>query len=164
MNCIGPLLNPVGAKRQLLGVYSLELVEPLARALGALGAQRALVVHGSDGLDELTTTGPSHAALWWDGEVTRLEIDPAELGLARAAPEDLTGGDIAENAATLRAILEGRRGPRRDIVLLNAAAALWVAGAARGLEEGLSLAAQSIDSGAAAERLESLVRAANEAS
>ena len=164
MNCIGPLLNPVGARRQLLGVYSRHLVEPLARALGALGALRALVVHGSDGLDELTTTGPSHAALLLDGEVREFEVDPSELGLARAAPEDLTGGDAEENAATLRLILEGQGGPRRDIVLLNAAAALWVAGAARGLEEGLSLAVQSIDSGAAATRLESLVRATNEAS
>jgi anthranilate phosphoribosyltransferase len=164
MNCIGPLLNPVGARRQLLGVYSRHLVEPLAEALGALGALRALVVHGSDGLDELTTTGPSHAALLRDGEVREFEIDPSSLGLARAAPEDLTGGDAEENAATLRTILKGQRGPRRDIVLLNAAAALWVAGAARGLEEGLSLAGQSIDSGAAATRLESLVRATNEAS
>ena len=164
MNCIGPLLNPVGARRQLLGVYSRHLVEPLAQALGALGAVRALVVHGSDGLDELTTTGPSHAALLEEGGVREFEVDPSELGLARAAPEELTGGDAEENAATLRAILGGQRGPRRDIVLLNAAAALWVAGVARGLEEGLSLAGQSIDSGAAARRLESLVRATNEAS
>jgi anthranilate phosphoribosyltransferase len=165
MNCIGPLLNPVGVKRQFVGVYSRDLVAPLAEALGALGAERALVVHGSDGLDELTTTGPSWAALLvGGGPLKSFEVDPAALGLERAAPEDLAGGDAEENAATVRAVLAGQPGPRRDIVLLNAAAAVWVAGAAEGLEEGLSVARRSIDSGAAAGRLEALVRATNEAS
>jgi len=164
MNCIGPLLSPVGAKRQLVGVYSRDLVVPLAEALGALGTERALVVHGSDGLDELTTTGPSWAALLEGGEVRSLEIEPAALGLARAVPGDLAGGSAEENAVTLRAILEGQEGPRRDIVLLNAAAALWVAGSAEGLEDGLSAARRSIDSGAATGRLEALVRATDEVS
>jgi anthranilate phosphoribosyltransferase len=159
MNCLGPLLNPVGVRFQLVGVYSGELVEPLARALGELGSERALVVHGSDGLDELTTTGPSQAALLERGGVRRLSVDPAGLGLPLAAPASLRGGDAEENAGIVRGVLDGDPGARRDIVVLNAAAALWVAGAASGLEEGLDLARRSIDSGAARERLERLVEA-----
>jgi anthranilate phosphoribosyltransferase len=159
MNCLGPLLNPVGVRRQLVGVYERGLVERLAEALGALGSERALVVHGSDGLDELTTTGPSWAAHWRKGAVETLEIDPQALGIAVAAPEALRGGDAAQNAGILRRVLDGSEGPERDLVLLNAAAALWVADAAADLKEGLVRARESVDSGAARERLAALVRA-----
>ena len=163
MNCLGPLLNPVGVRRQLVGVYERGLVERLAEALGALGSERALVVHGSDGLDELTTTGPSWAAHWRKGAVETLEIDPQALGIALAAPEALRGGDAAQNAGILRRVLDGSEGPERDLVLLNAAAALWVADAAADLKEGLVRARESVDSGAARERLAALVRASAEA-
>jgi anthranilate phosphoribosyltransferase len=163
MNCLGPLLNPVGVRRQLVGVYERGLVERLAEALGALGSERALVVHGSDGLDELTTTGPSWAAHWRKGAVETLEIDPQALGIALAAPEALRGGDAAQNAGILRRVLDGSEGPERDLVLLNAAAALWVADAAADLKEGLVRAGESVDSGAARERLAALVRASAEA-
>jgi len=163
MNCLGPLLNPVGVRRQLVGVYERGLVERLAEALGALGSERALVVHGSDGLDELTTTGPSWAAHWRKGAVETLEIDPQALGIAVAAPEALRGGDAAQNAGILRRVLDGSEGPERDLVLLNAAAALWVADAAGDLKEGLVGARESVDSGAARERLAALVRASAEA-
>ncbi len=159
LNCLGPLLSPVGARYQIVGVYDAALLVPLARALGELGARRALVVHGCDGLDELTTTGPSRAALMDDGRVTQLEVLPGALGLPLAEPVELAGGDAAENARILRAILDGEPGPRRDIVLLNAAGALWAAAAVEGLAEGLVRAAQSIDSGAARARLEALVQA-----
>jgi anthranilate phosphoribosyltransferase len=159
MNCMGPLLNPVGAKRQLVGVYERSLVEPLARVLGALGAERALVVHGEDGLDEITTTARSRAALLADGALTALDIDPEGFGIERVAPAALAGGDAAENARIARAILAGEPGPKRDIVVLNAAAALFVAEAAPDLEAGIGLARQSIDSGAAEGRLEELIRA-----
>lgn len=162
LNCIGPLLNPVGAKRQIVGVYADELIEPLAAALGRLGAKRALVVRGHDGLDELTTTGPSRLASLRDGRVETAEIDPTELGLPLARSEDLAGGDAAENARILRSVLEGESGPRRDIVLLNAAGALLAAEAVGGLEAGLEEAARSIDSGAAREKLSALIDAACE--
>jgi anthranilate phosphoribosyltransferase len=158
-NCLGPLLNPVGVRRQVVGVYADALVAPLAAALGRLGSERALVVHGSDGLDEITTTGATHAALLEQGSVRTLAIDPAELGVARAAPAQLRGGDAQENAAIVRGILAGEGGPRRDIVCVNAAAALWVAEAAADLAGGLRLACESIDSGAARERLARLVEA-----
>lgn len=163
MNCLGPLLNPAGVKRQVVGVYSRELVAPLAQALGELGAERALVLRGSDGLDELTTTGPSSAAWLDESGVREFEIDPIELGIERSQAADLVGGDPEANAQTLRDILSGKPGPKRDIVLLNAAAALWVAGAADSLAEGLPIARHSIDSGAATARLEALVQATGEA-
>jgi anthranilate phosphoribosyltransferase len=159
MNCMGPLLNPVGAPNQLVGVYSEDLVLPLARALGQLGAARALVVHGSDGLDELTTTGPSSAALLADGEVRSLRIDPTDYGLALVKPESLQGGDPVRNAEILRAILSGEPGPGREIVLLNAAGAIWASGAVPDLAEGLVRARASIDSGRAVLSLEALVKA-----
>jgi anthranilate phosphoribosyltransferase len=159
MNCMGPLLNPLGVRRQVIGVYERALVPKLAGALSELGAHRALVVHGSDGLDELTLTGVSWAA-WLDGgSIQELEIDPAQLGLPIASPEALRGGDPAENAAITRAVLEGEPGPRRDVVCLNAAAALWVAGAAPDLASGLELARESLDTGAAREKLAALVSA-----
>ena len=156
LNCLGPLLSPVGARYQVVGVYSGELVEPLATALAELGAIRALVVHGDDGLDELTTTGPSEAALVTDGRVQSLRIDPESLGLPLTAAADLTGGDAARNAEITRQVLAGVKGAHRDIVLLNAAAALWVVEAAADLEEGLVQAAASIDQGAASAKLDAL--------
>jgi len=163
MNCLGPLLSPVGAPHQLVGVYDESLVEPLARALGALGARRALVVHGCDGLDEITTTGPTRAALWESGSLTRLELDPRRHGVPRARAADLAGGDPEEGAAILRAVLDGERGPRRDIVVVNAAGALWAAGRVADLSEGIIAAEHSLDRGAARERLEALVRATHAA-
>lgn len=163
LNALGPLLNPVGARRQVVGVYDDALVRPLAETLGELGAERALVVHGSDGMDELTTTGPSRAALFDGEKVTELEITPESLGLPLADLDSLAGGEPEENAAMLRSVLAGDMGPRRDIVLLNAAAVLWVAGAATDLAEGLSVAAESIDTGAAADKLTALIDATRDA-
>jgi anthranilate phosphoribosyltransferase len=159
LNCLGPLLNPVGARHQLVGVYARELVRPLAVALGELGASRALVVHGSDGLDEITTTGTTHAAMIDEGRLEEFEIQPRELGLPEARAEDLEGGDAQENARILRSILDGEAGRRREIVCLNAAGALWAAGVVDGLEAGLLRAAESIDSGAARQKLDALVEA-----
>ena len=156
MNCLGPLLNPMGVSFQLIGVYEESLVERLARALLELGSERALVVHGSDGLDEITTTGRTHAALLQDGRVLGFEIDPADFGIPPPVAGALRGGDAAENAEVVRAVLAGETGARRDIVLLNAAGALWVAGAADNLDEGLAQARDSVHSGAAAERLDAL--------
>jgi anthranilate phosphoribosyltransferase len=159
MNCLGPLLNPVGVRYQLVGVYADPLVIVLAEALGQLGAVRALVVHGSDGLDEVTTVGPTHAALFAEGRVRSFVIDPAEFEIPLPTPGSLRGGDASENAAIIRGVLRGEPGACRDITLLNAAAALWVAGAAADLAAGLDLARKSVDSGAAAERLRRLVEA-----
>ena len=159
MNCLGPLLNPMGVRFQLVGVYADSLVGVVAEALGRLGAVRALVVHGSDGLDEVTTAGPTNAALFAEGRVRGFGIDPVELGIPAPAPGALRGGDASENAAIIRALLRGEVGACRDITLLNAAAALWVAGAAADLSAGLDLARKSLDSGAAAERLRQLVEA-----
>ncbi|MFP6656335.1 MAG: anthranilate phosphoribosyltransferase [Myxococcota bacterium] len=159
LNCLGPLLSPVRARYQLVGVYEEELVETMAAALLALGTQRALVVHGADGMDELTTTELSHAALVSDGKIQSIVIDPSALGIKPANLADLKGGSPEENAATIRSILGGEKGPRRDIVLLNAAAALWVVETVSSIEEGLVRAAVSIDEGAAAGKLEALCRA-----
>jgi anthranilate phosphoribosyltransferase len=156
-NLLGPLANPAGAKRQLVGVFADRWLEPMAEVLGRLGAERAWVVHGSDGLDEVTTTGPTAVAEWRDGKVHRLTVTPEEAGLARAKPEDLKGGDAAYNAAALRRVLDGERGPYRDIVLLNAAAALVVAGRAEDLKQGVAKATPAIDSGRASGVLERLV-------
>ena len=161
MNCLGPLLNPAGVRLQLVGVYAPELVEPIAEALGELGAIRALVVHGSDGLDEITTCGRTDAALLADGAVSPLVIDAASFGIPPPLRGALRGGSAKESADIVRSLLEGESGARRDIVLINAAAGIWVAGAAEGLEEGIELARRSIDSGAARERLELLIAASN---
>lgn len=163
MNCLGPLLNPTGARRQLVGVYAAALVEPLAAALGRLGGERALVVHGEDGLDEITTTAPTRAAWLAGGGVRALVLDARDVGLPRARAEDLRGGDAAENASIARAVLAGERGPRRDLVLANAGAALWVADAAPDWAAGVARAAESLDSGAARAKLEALARATREA-
>ena len=159
LNCLGPLLSPVGARYQVVGVYAKSLVEPLAGALLDLGAERALVVHGDDGMDELTTTGGSDAALVDRGRVEKLRIEPSTLGLAPARIEDLAGGDPVENARTTCEILSGVAGARREIVLLNAAAALWVVEAVPTLAAGIERAARSIDEGAAAAKLEALRKA-----
>jgi anthranilate phosphoribosyltransferase len=163
MNCMGPLLNPLGVRRQLIGVYARSLVEPLAGALGDLGALRALVVHGSDGLDEITTTGITYAAWLDEGRITRMEIDPRALGIAVPAAGALAGGDAHRNAEILRAVLAGERGACRDVALLNAAAALWVGGVALDLADGLGVAARSLDRGAAQAKLDALVEASHRA-
>jgi anthranilate phosphoribosyltransferase len=162
-NLLGPLANPAGAKRQLMGVFALEWVEPIAHVLGQLGAERAWVVHGADGLDELSTTGPSHVAELRDGRVTAFEVSPEQAGLPRARRDDLRGGDATTNADALRALLDGVRGPYRDIVALNAAAALIVAGQVDDLEAGVARSTEAIDSGAAKDVLRGLIAITNEA-
>jgi anthranilate phosphoribosyltransferase len=156
-NLLGPLANPAGAKYQVIGVFGKGWVEPIAQVLALLGTIRAWVVHGSDGLDELTTTGISDVAVVDAGKVSTFRISPRNAGLPDARPEDLIGGNAVENAAHIRAVLGGLKGPLRDIVLLNAAAALLVAGKASTLREGVALAAESIDSGQALAVLEALV-------
>ena len=156
-NLLGPLSNPAGARRQVMGVYDPRLLEPLVEALGRLGAVRAWTVHGQ-GLDELTTTGVSQVAEWRDGRVRRFEVTPEDAGLPRASLDDLRGGDAEENAAALRAVLGGAPGPYRDIVLLNAAAALVVSDRAETLVDGVRIAAASIDEGRASAALEALAR------
>jgi anthranilate phosphoribosyltransferase len=155
-NVLGPLTNPAQAKRQLLGVYDSRWVEPLARVLGALGAERAWTVHGQ-GMDEITTTGETQVAEWREGQVRLFRITPEAVGLKRAALADLTGGSPAENARALKQLLAGATGPYRDIVLLNAAAAFLVGEKVETLREGVELAGQVIDSGRAAAALQRLV-------
>jgi anthranilate phosphoribosyltransferase len=152
-NLLGPLTNPAGASGQVVGVYALEMVEKLAEALSMLGLHRALVVHGLDGLDEITITGPTRVAEARDGSVRTYEVDPEEFGMKRATLADISGGDVSENAAVVREVLNGKKSPRRDVVLLNAAAALVAAGRVDHLADGVPLAVQSIESGAAAEKL-----------
>ena len=161
-NLLGPLSNPAGARRQIVGVFSAQWVEPLAQVLGKLGSERAWVMHGSDGLDELTTTGPSKVAEWADGRVRSFEVSPEQVGLKRAKPEDLRGGDAATNAAALRALLDGEAGAYRDIVLLNAGAALLVSGKAERLQDGVRLAAEVIDNRHARHVLDRLVEITNQ--
>jgi anthranilate phosphoribosyltransferase len=156
-NLLGPLTNPAQASAQVVGVYSAELVEKLAAALNELGLQRALVVHGHDGLDEITITGPSKVAEVRDGQVHAYEVAPEDFGLKRASLDELAGGDAQENAAIILAILKGERSCRRDVVLLNAAAALVAAGLADQIGEAVPLAAYAIDSGHALQRLQLLV-------
>jgi anthranilate phosphoribosyltransferase len=148
-NLLGPLANPASAKRQLMGVFAKDWVEPMAHVLGQLGAERAWVVHGSDGLDEITTTGSSQVAELRGGKVRCFEVTPEQAGLPKARLADLRGADAETNAQAVRALLTGAPGPFRDIVLLNAAAALIVAGRADDLRAGVAQAAQAIDSGAA---------------
>jgi len=160
-NILGPLTNPAGAQVQVLGVYEKGLTEMMARVLAALGCRSAFVVHGADGLDELSTSGANQVTRLQDGRVHTFLLDPQQLGLPRARVADLRGGTAEENAAVLRAVLEGESGPRRDVVLLNAAAALVAGGVTPGLGKGIALAAESIDSGAARARLEALVSFTN---
>lgn len=155
-NVLGPLTNPAGASRQLLGVYSDHLVPILAEVLRQLGSERALVVHGRDGLDELTVFDKNHVAELADGKVREYEVDPADLGLAHSDRAGVAGGTAAENAATIRSVLEGKPGAARDIVLINSAAALVVAGVSSDLADGVARARQAIDSGAARQKLADL--------
>lgn len=156
-NILGPLSNPAGVKRLLVGCFSRHWIEPMAEVLGNLGADRAWVVHGSDGLDELTITGPSWVAEYNGGAISTFEVAPEQAGLALARPEDLKGGTPEENADALRQVLAGKPGAYRDIVLFNAAAALVVAGKVTDLHDGARMAAQSIDSGSASAALAKLV-------
>ncbi|HVM92403.1 MAG TPA: anthranilate phosphoribosyltransferase [Terriglobales bacterium] len=157
-NLLGPLTNPAHATCQVVGVYAAELVEKLAEALSMLGLHRALVVHGDDGLDEITISGPTRIGEVRDGLVRTYEVTPEEFGLKRAPLDDISGGDAAFNAQLIRQVLEGKRSARRDVVLLNASAALVAAGKADHLRDALPLATNAIDSGAAAAKLEQLVK------
>jgi anthranilate phosphoribosyltransferase len=156
-NILGPLSNPAQAKRQLLGVYHSDLTELMAEVLRALGAEHAFVVHGADGLDELSVTGQNKVSRLYNGYIETYHLDPEELGLPRAKLIDLAGGTIGDNAETTRALLEGKRGPKRDVVLLNAAAVLIAGGKASSFSEGLVLAAEAIDNGSAQRKLHQLV-------
>ncbi|WP_108661652.1 anthranilate phosphoribosyltransferase [Acuticoccus kandeliae] len=156
-NLLGPLSNPAGVKRQLLGVYAREWVEPLAEVLATLGAERTWVVHGSDGLDEMTTTGTTYVAAVEEGAVRTFTVDPGDVGLPISKPEDLIGADAEHNAAALRDVLAGKKSAYRDIACLNAAGALVVAEKVETLGEGVTLAEALLDDGSAAQRLKSLV-------
>ena len=160
-NLLGPICNPAGVKRQIVGVFSWQWVEPIAHVLANLGAEHVWVVHGHDGLDELTTTGATDVAELKDGKVTVFEITPADAGLAPAKLSDLRGGDAKTNAASVREVLAGKKGPFRDIVLLNAGAAMVVGAKAANLADGVALATHSIESGAAARALAKLVAVSN---
>jgi anthranilate phosphoribosyltransferase len=157
-NLLGPLTNPAGASAQVVGVYSLDLVEKLAEALSILGTHRAFVVHGLDGLDEITITGATRVAEVHEGTVRSYEIRPEEFGLQSAPITELSGGDAAQNAEIIRKILAGEKSPRRNVVLMNAAAALVAAGKAAHFKDAVPLAAKSIDSGSAAAKLDALVQ------
>ena len=160
-NLLGPLSNPAGVKRQMVGVFSKQWVQPLAQVLKNLGSEAAWVVHGSDGLDEITLTGPTSVAALENGSIRTFEVTPEDAGLARSAPGSLKGGDADANAAALRGVLEGKPGAYRDVALLNAAAALIVAGKANDLKEGVAIGIKTLDSGAAAARLKQLVAVSN---
>jgi anthranilate phosphoribosyltransferase len=157
-NLLGPLTNPAGASAQVVGVYSVELVEKVAEALSMLGTHRAFVVHGLDGLDEITVTGPTRIAEVQEGNVHSYEVTPQEFGLSSASLSSLSGGDASENARIIREILGGEKSPRRDVVLLNSAAALVAAGRSEHFKDAAQLAGNSIDSGNASQKLDALVR------
>jgi anthranilate phosphoribosyltransferase len=158
-NLLGPLVNPARVRRQVVGVFDAQWVEPIARVLGELGSVHAWVVHGRDGLDELSTTGPTLVCAWNAGNLRSFEVTPEEAGLERVHIDELRGGDAALNAQALRAVLAGEPGAYRDIVLFNTAAALIVAGKVSNLRDGADLARQSIDSGRAAQTLKALIDA-----
>ena len=159
-NLLGPLTNPAGAERQLVGVFDGDYVRPVAEALKDLGAEKALVVHGADGLDEITVTGPTLVAEVSDGSITEYKISPEQFGFSRHDPGGLLGGDAHLNARVLKDVLSGEEeGAARDVILLNAGAAVYVSGRAKTLEEGVRLAGESIESGDATEALESFIRA-----
>ncbi|PHS78684.1 MAG: anthranilate phosphoribosyltransferase [Rhodospirillaceae bacterium] len=161
-NLLGPLSNPAGVKRQLTGAFSRDWIAPMAQTLGNLGSEMAWVVHGSDGLDEITTTGKTYVAQIKDGELTEFEITPADAGLSVCKPEDLKGGTPEHNAVAMRAMLGGEKGAFRDCVVLNSAAALLIAGKVSDLKAGAALAQDAIDSGEAVKTLEKLVKITNE--
>jgi anthranilate phosphoribosyltransferase len=158
LHVLGPLLNPAGARRQVMGVYQSRLAPLVAKAMTLLGIQHAMVVHGDGGLDEIALSGPTEIAEVRDGEVRQYVVAPAEFGLQSAPLSALAGGDAADNAVILRAVFAGEAGPRRDVVLLNAAAVLVVSGLAGDIRSGVALAAQAIDSGAVARLVEDLQR------
>ncbi len=160
-NILGPLTNPAGAQVQVLGVYDGALTEMMAQVLGSLGSQGAFVVHGHGGQDELSTTGPNKVSQLKDGRVETYTLDPQELGLPQAQIADLKGGEAAENARITRSVLAGEKGPRRDVVLLNAAASLVAGGKAENFQAGIRLAIESIDSGAARAKLDAMVAYSN---
>jgi len=160
-NLLGPLSNPAGVKRQMVGTFSNHWVEPMAQVLKNLGSECVWVVHGSDGLDEITTAGPTRVAALEQGNVRTFEITPEQVGLQRVKPEALQGGDAEINARALIDVLKGKSGPLRDVSVVNAAAALIVAGKAKDLKEGAALAAKSIDSGEAEGRLDRLIAVSN---
>ena len=161
-NLLGPLSNPAGASRQLIGVFAERWVEPLAEVLRSLGSRHVWVVHGRDGLDEITTTGATAVAELKDGEIRRFDIAPEDFGVAPASPEALKGGDAETNALALNAVLDGHDGPFRDIVLINSAAALVVAGKVDDVREGVAMAAEALDGGKARAVLARLVEVSNE--
>jgi len=152
-NILGPLTNPARATHQVMGVYSRDLIEPMSQVLKNLGLKRALVVHGNDGLDEITTTDKTFVSEYNGKEIISYDIDPDELGIARARIEDLSGGDAAENASIVLKILQGERGPRRDIVVVNAAYALYTVQAVENLKQGMQMAEHAIDSKRALQKL-----------
>jgi anthranilate phosphoribosyltransferase len=160
-NLLGPLSNPAGVKRQMVGVFSRQWVEPLANVLKNLGSESAWVVHGSDGLDEVTSAGPTYVAALENGAVKSFEIAPEDVGVARAMPDMLRGGDADQNARALLDVLKGKQGAFRDVALMNAAAGLVVAGRAKDLKQGFALATKSIDSGEAEGRLDRLIVVSN---
>ncbi len=161
-NLLGPLTNPAMVKRQFTGAFARQWIEPMATVLGNLGCELAWVVHGSDGLDELTTTGPSFVAQLKAGTITTFEISPEDVGLPLASPDDLKGGSPQHNAMALKAVLAGDPGPYRDIVVYNAGAAMLVAGQAGDVRDGVALAIAAIDSGKAQATLDKLVAITNE--
>jgi anthranilate phosphoribosyltransferase len=160
-NLLGPLSNPAGVKRQMVGVFSRQWVEPLARVLKNLGTESVWVVHGSDGLDEITLTGPTFVASLEGGNIRTFDVTPEEAGLSRVGGEALKGGDATANAVALQGVLDGKPGAFRDVALLNAAAALIVAGRAKTLKEGVAIGSKALDSGAAAARLKQLIAVSN---
>jgi anthranilate phosphoribosyltransferase len=160
-NLLGPLSNPAGARHQVMGVFAAQWTEPLARTLGNLGAVHALVVHGQDGLDELSVTAPTQVSEWKDGAVRTYEVTPEGLGFARCRPEDLEGGSREVAASIIRGILAGAAGPRSDIAVLNAAAAIYVGGQAVTIAAGIRTAQESIRSGRARQKLERLIEYTN---
>ncbi|MET0923872.1 MAG: anthranilate phosphoribosyltransferase [Xanthobacteraceae bacterium] len=160
-NLLGPLSNPANVKRQMIGVFSRQWIEPMAQVLKNLGSECVWVAHGSDGLDEITTSGPTYVAALENGKVRTFEINPEDAGIARSKPEALRGGDAEANATALMGVLKGDKGPYRDIAVLNAAAALVVSGRAKDLKAGAAMAAKSIDSGEAEGRLGRLVAISN---
>jgi anthranilate phosphoribosyltransferase len=160
-NLLGPLTNPAGASRQLVGVPQPELTELVARSLSLLGSERAWVVHGADGIDEISTTGYTKVSECRDGAVNTFYLHPTDVGLAKTTPERLKGGDASDNAAVVREVLGGATGAARDVVLLNAGASLLIAGRAASVPDGIAMAAEAIDSGRAAATLDQFVRASN---
>ena len=160
-NILGPMSNPAGVKLQLIGVFAREWMRPMAETLRTLGSEKVWVVHGADGTDEITTTGPTYVVALEDGEITEFEVTPEQAGLPLATLEDLCGGEAEENAAALNALLQGAKGAYRDVVLFNAAAALMIAGKAADLPAGVAIAADAIDDGLALEKLHRIVEISN---